>query len=315
MLRYIKQLIILCIGFSLVGCENFFDQEIELPNADHEPILAINSFINSTTERQVQARISRTYGLFEDQPDDDRIFGATVELYEEGNLLYQLSPFEFDEFNYVQNLNNTAFGGIGKTYELRVSHPDYPSVTATQTMPTPVPLEEIVYRPLQVNDFSNSNGEIQMTFTDPAGEENYYEFLIAKQCVFVNDQPISGVTRDTFLNFIFFNNEDLGSDPNLTQGFPYDALLISDQNFDGQRITISPQFWSSDCFGSINVEVDNFVVYWRTVTKDYFNYSKSVNDNYFSADNPFAEPVSVFSNVEGGVGAFCLRAELVYEVE
>ncbi|MCB0643404.1 MAG: DUF4249 domain-containing protein [Phaeodactylibacter sp.] len=299
---------------SLMGCENFFDTEIELPTPEHNPVLAINSYITSTNDSIVGVRVSRTYGLFEDSPDEERIYDATVELFENGSLLYSLEAFdESYGYNYKADLP-AAFGGIGKTYELRVSHPDYGTVSATQTMPIPVPLQEVEYRPLESNDFEQPNGEVRLTFQDPAGEENYYEFLITNYCEFTIELPNGEILLDTFENSIYLD-QDFNVDPNLYMGFDGTALLISDRNFDGQTITIGPQFNSYGCFDAPNLVSQGFVVYWRTVTKDYFNYSTSLRDSESAAENPFAEPVSVYSNVEGGVGAVCLRSELRYFVE
>ena len=92
---------------------NFFDAEIELPIPEHDPVLAISCFINNSDEEQIAASVSRTYGLFEDSPADNRIFDATIDLYEDGSLLYSFDPVDLGEANYAQDLT-AEFGGEGK---------------------------------------------------------------------------------------------------------------------------------------------------------------------------------------------------------
>jgi hypothetical protein len=41
-----------------------------------------------------------------------------------------------------------------------------------------------------------------------------------------------------------------------------------------------------------------------SINEDYFRYIKSVNSYDNALDNPFAEPVNVFSNIKNGYGFF-----------
>ena len=259
------------------------------------------------------ARVSRTYGLFEDRPDDDRLFDATVGIYENDVLLHELDSINLLEVNYFKTIYD-PFGGIGRTFELRVSHPDYPSVSAFQTMPEPIPLINTEFRKLETGSISNFNAEFRLTFDDPPGEENFYELVAAQNCYYEYENYYGEIMVDSFQQSVYFDMET-STDPNITQGYNYDAILVSDQNFDGQTFTLSPKFWTYNCSYPETEDDASYIIFWRTVTKDYFNYSKSLLDSSNAADNPFAEPVSLYTNMEGGVGAFCLRSELIYTVE
>jgi hypothetical protein len=309
----------ICI-FASCG-EKFFDTTLELPTPEHTPVMAVSAFINSTDSDSLKFKITRTYGLFEERPTDsrDNLSGATVKLFEDGNLLYDFEEenTEFDA-GYISPTLSEAFGGEGKTYKLEVSHPDYGTATATQVMPNAVPLTNVEYRQLESNEiFEGGSGEFRLVFDDPADEENYYE-VAASQKYWIPARDSSGmIIPDSLIKITqeIYLGSDGPPDPNVTEGFNDVAMLISDKNFDGQTFTLSAEFYEYSEFEGGEVDPPVYTIYWRSVSKDYFNYSKSLLDNERAQNNPFAEPVSLYTNIDGGVGAFCLRSELVYEVE
>ncbi len=312
----IYSLSVICV---FASCEKFFDTTLELPTPEHTPIMAISAFINSTSTDSLRFKVTRTFGLFEERPSSsqDNLSGATVKLFEDGNLLYTFNE-NINQFEpgYISPPLLEAFGGEGKTYKLEVTHPDFGTATASQVMPTPIPLTNVEVRILENNNlFEGGNGEFKLTFNDPVEEENYYE-LTAVQTIIYRYEDIDGNIIEEEYDQEIYLGSDGPPDPNVTQGYNYAAMLLSDKNFNGQTFTLSAEFYDYSDFGQ-GGETDpaTYTLYWRTVTKDYFNYSKSLLDNENAQDNPFAEPVSLYTNVDGGVGAFCLRSELVYEVE
>lgn len=304
----------LLAGVLLYSCSNFFDAEIELPTPDHDPLLVVNSYLLNTEDSILGARITRTYGLFEEQLLEEEIDDATVKLYKNGVLYQELNHTEsFYTQNYTKGIN-TPVGEPGDELELEVSHPIYGTTRATQVFPEPVPLTDTDVRILSNTEFDGATAELRFTFTDPAGEENYYEILAVQECIYEYVDPYAGVTyRDTFQNTVFFDAE-FDNDPNTYQGIAYESMLISDRNFDGQTITFRPNFYLCYSEAPLEEEALSFRIYWRTVTKDYFSYLTSVYQSQNASGNPFSEPVSVYTNMENGVGAFCVASELEYTI-
>lgn len=317
-MRYIKNIILSLSAICLLAsCDKFFNTTLELPVPEHTPIMAISAFINSTSTDSLNFKISRTFGLFEERPEEsqDNLDNAEVKLFEDGNLLHTFSNNN-SLFNagYSTQLSE-AFGGEGKTYKLEVSHPDYSTATATQIMPIAIPLTKVEYRELNNSGgFDGTNGEFKLTFNDPAGEDNFYELAAIQTVTYVFEDYEGNVIEEEYEQPIYLGN-DGPADPNVTEGYDYASILVSDTNFNGQTFTLSAEFNEYNDFGGGGATTATYKIYWRTVTKDYFNYSKSLLDNERATDNPFAEPVSLYTNVTGGIGAFCLRSELVYEVE
>ncbi len=50
--------------------------------------------------------------------------------------------------------------------------------------------------------------------------------------------------------------------------------------------------------------IDSLFVYVLQTDYHYYRFHKSANDHDYADDNPFAETVHVYSNIEGGLGAF-----------
>ena len=306
---------LMILALSLAACENFFETQIELPVPDHEPVIALTGFVSSSDTGMVSLRITRTYGLFEEYPSeaDDQLSGATARLFENGDLLMEFEESEDFITNYQAPIPG-VFGGIGNTYQLEVSHPDLGSAKAVQTIPEPVPVSDISFRPLNPNSLSGTEGELEITLTDPAGEENFYEFLILQRCSYTYIDYNGNEVTEEFEDPVSISNE-LSTDPNLTIGYNNATLLVSDQNFDGEKVTLRTEFYYCTDGEPMEEDKEIFTLVWRTVTPDYFYFSRSLNASQNAADNPFAEPVSLYSNVEGGIGAFCMYAEERYEVD
>ncbi len=297
----------------LAGCNNFFDTEIDLPGTEHDPILAVNCYLSNTEDSLLTARISRTYGLFEQRPNEDFVNDATVEMYKNGDLYrtFVNNP-SFFSTNYEAETGG-PIGDPGDEFEIVVSHPELGTARASQIIPEPVPLTEVSARILSFAEFEGSTGEIRLTIDDPAGEENFYELAATQLCIFEYQDYDGTIFRDTFEQPVFFDGE-FDNDPNTEQSVAFENLLISDRNFNGQNFTLSlPVFL---CYSEEPIEEEdlNFRIFWRTVTKDYYQYFTSINESQNAQGNPFSEPVSVYSNMENGVGAFCASSQLIYTI-
>ena len=325
-----KNIILFCSILCLAaGCKNFFDTTLELPTPEHTPVLAVTGFINSTATDSISVRVGRTYDLFEERPSgsSDILSGAVVKLYEEGNLFRTFTETASTNMKYRAYIDN-VFGGVGKEYRLEVAHPDYATVSATQVMPVPVPLTSVSVREIEdQSSFEFATGEFTIKWDDPADQENFYEVVAFRDCyspLFDDDFNLifddeGNIVTDTFESEVFLNPNNV--DPSIARGIG-DGILISDRTFNGESYGLVLDF--SDCQTSFFFDEEeeeeqdfdpNYRIAWRTVTKAYFNYSQSLAANQEGQFNPLAEPVSVFTNFDNGVGAFCLRTEVIYEVE
>jgi len=107
------------------------------------------------------------------------------------------------------------------------------------------------------------------------------------------------------------------NDISIEESIPFNSYLLSDENFNGQnfkfRLFIGGFYFNDFDPGSLN---GRFLCSWQMLTEEQYLYSRSVRQQENTEDlGPFAQPVTIFSNVENGLGVFGLRREATYEIE
>ena len=87
-------------------------------------------------------------------------------------------------------------------------------------------------------------------------------------------------------------------------------MLLSDEALDGKEYNLVLNF---NAYGGF--DENKYFVFWRSVTEDYFLYAKSVSLFQEASDfGGFAEPVSLHSNINNGLGIFAVRSEQIYQL-
>ena len=92
-----------------------------------------------------------------------------------------------------------------------------------------------------------------------------------------------------------------------------ESVLLSDQFFDGETYKFKGRFAAYYGGGVTDSIPYNFVI--RSVTPEYYYWSKSYYLKSQTDDNPFAEPVSVYNNLENGLGIFGLFSERKFLIQ
>jgi hypothetical protein len=106
------------------------------------------------------------------------------------------------------------------------------------------------------------------------------------------------------------DNADPFSTDNCYDG---NSLLMKDVNFSGKQKVLHffiNSYELQDQTGQGGQVYKPYVKVNR-ITEDYFKYIKSYHVYYNAADNPFAEPANVFSNVLNGYGNFSAYTTVV----
>jgi len=311
MYHNISAIFAVIILLSLTSCKkDFFNSTIDVPPTSHDNRLAVSAFISDTDTSYIVADVTQTYDLDDYIPNSNNltINGAEVLLYRGEELLYTYERTGVHPGGGYSIPISGAFGGTGETFKLVVKHPNFNNTEATQTMPRAVALSDINFRNIS-SESDDRNGELKFTFDDPAGEENYYEISVSQQAPYAYTDEDGSIIEGFFESHVTLSDEDdLFSDPIFAPSFLSRATLVADKSFDGKQKTLVIPFEKT-------ANSDEFTLYWRSVTKEYYLYARSLALNSTAASNPFSEPVTVFTNIENGVGCFCLRTELVYEVE
>jgi len=305
--RYTQFLILTLLLITVLSsCEEFFIKDLEIPRQDLDNQVVVHSFI-SDIDSSLYFKVARNFGLDEiaDEPES-LINGASIKIYEAGELLHKV--VQNDSSEYQLDLDQ-AFGYSDETFSVEIIHPDYETAVVETEMPDFIMPESVIFT--KDGGFAGPNGEevldlIQITFTDPVDEENYYEFQVHR--VYLRTEVIF----DTFTRDITYPDNYFSPDGNIDQGVS--GMLLSDQIFNGQ--TYSLQIMLSSFEELEDIPVEKLRVSWNCISKDHYEYSKTLLKYRNSADfGLFSDPIAVYSNVENGLGVVSFRSSRILEVE
>ncbi len=283
---------------TLASCENFFATTLNVDPPPHTDQMVVHSYLNAS-DSAIYIGVGKSIALLENSNDLDQLNDASIEIYQGDQLLGapQLrTNVEGNFYNYTLQLED-ALSTYGDDFEIRVNHPSFTTATATQTLPTQVKPKELKYIDnAGLNEFGERTGGMDVVFDDPGGEKNFYE--------------VSVIYIDTSYGQNFPSIEYLTSfDPTVRDGANYGTLIFDDTNFNGKEYTLRVQFQGER-------PADFILVNWRTLSEDQYLYSRSVRSFYNAQDSgPFGEPVSIYSNIENGLGIFGSANGKLYELD
>jgi len=281
-----KALIILNIfifSILLFSCE----KEIELKQDDIKSRIVVNSIFSANDTVIVHLSESRNI-LYNNGGTLPNIEDATVKLYNDdiefGTLIHQSEGF------YTLN---SPFPVEGQTYELKVTHSKFDNVTTKSICPKSITISSVD---------TTRQGEIMkynFSIQDDGLQENYYSIQFITTLVYKNEITPGNFKNDTVTvnNTICTRdiNAELEQDPN---GLSCDQeILYTDKNFNGQSYTFNIE-------QSILPEAIKSTIIVRNISADLFKYKKTLQLYKANQDNPFGEPVQVYSNIKDGLGIF-----------
>ena len=332
-----KHFLSLFLCTALTACETTV--EVDIPQNTVQ--LTANALFNPDSMWKVELHQNR-YVLdttpFAPVPD------ATVKIKQQGRVVAELdyrgeSIYYRNSF-YTSSDSQPA---LGEDYTLEITHPTLGSVTAnSRTTPVPTPILSFVWDTLDIREIPNAYGDVAYGVTirlDDPPEENFYSLVIATRREFIvgrdidNDGVLDPVLRE-------FSSSEVGmrsDDPTVDN--PSDdyvsELLFKDVNFNGQEYELKlymqttstknptyPALFARDFYqlgeDEYVYDLDGEIVYkpgdsfptdfmyalLRTVTEEYYQYNYTRDLQASVENNPFAQPVQVFDNIENGLGIF-----------
>ncbi len=239
--------------------------EVDIP--EHTPVLVANSFFGADNNWEVQLFKSKS---ILDSGSFEIISDATVEILEEDAVV--ASPIHIENGIYRQDYGSRP--EIGRTYKLRAFAPGFTQIEATDYVPVPVQIESVDA------DLTTNPSILTIHFSDPPGIKNYYQILILEESY-------------GQIYTIFFETDDLISQD--LDGLDAENAIFNDSLISGQEYNLRLRFYPFP-------PIDQIHVFLISVTESYYMYLKSIED--LDNDNPFAEPVQAYNNIENGLGIF-----------
>lgn len=286
-----KKLIALsALSFLALSCEKAIDYEL----TQEPPKLAIDAHIEPGTPIKAFISVSE-FVLSNDQPSPPE--DATVILYEDGNpvdyLTYEKPMFPGDPQWFVdyEPYRGTYIPKTGHTYRLEAADENITTAYGQGYTREPVTLEEV--------DFDMKRYTLDLSFTDPETEGDYYRIRVYLKQYNSSKNPIWTSTYDPFVEYPgggeggFSVGEDAAK-----SGL---VAFLSDESFNGK--TRSVRFTNVAEYYYLEENTDHsLMVELNRVSEDLYLHEMSKAANMNSDGNPFAEPVPIYSNVVNGYG-------------
>lgn len=286
-------IILIVSQLSLFSCKSLV-KEIDpsiLPQTDSKLVVAC--FI-SPQDTIISAKVTETKVLIGSTGDiRNDIENATVKLSDgvkTVQLVYNAS------LGYYRILPSALPIIVGNTYSIEVNTPDGRKVSASTIVPNNVPIKEVKVDSIQSIDINQGVTVINIEYTvkviwqDKEGEANFYRGI------------------SIFDTIIQYPNQS--NTINKLPPFPStitDLRTIDDKNSDGQLISLSrtfqPIFYGIGGSNSGIKLIKQIKVGLFQTDINYYNYHTSLRKQREN-NNPFAEPVLLFTNINGGFGCF-----------
>ncbi len=294
---------IFVLSVCLFSCEKKLD--IDIP--DSEKHIVLNGII--TNDSLIYVNVTKSKSVLSNEKvkmlDD-----ANVKLF--GNDLF------------IENLTNIGNGvfissitpEIGVKYKVTADYLNLQSVKSEITLKNPekiISIDTILeiksYLAEYGDDFTDYSMKFKIKIKDNVNENNYYFIsLMKKEPIYNFDQqpPVIIGYNDTYL---YFDTND-PSFKGFINSYSLNGMfgkVFSDELFNGSEyiININSSILNQNSYNNDYSSVTPLlVVRLLTVNQDIYRYITSFNLNQQSEDDPFSQPVQIFSNVEKGLGLF-----------
>lgn len=237
---------------------------------------------------------------------------AKLEIYKDGNLMSTLAAANLSTNYYFNDLKPEP----GHSYKLVASMNGYATVSAVADIPVAAEIKKLSTTVYDTSSFSwneleryyYSKGKLLFEAKDEAGKPNYYKLSMFKLEYYYSLNEMG----DTLETFVYRNplqqyyNE--ATHP-LVEFKEEASYYFSDQFVDGKVFSIElPINYNGLTPGT------NIIVEFTTLSREYYLFKQSLIKFNESQNNPFSEPIKVYTNVENGYGIFAGGTTTIREV-
>lgn len=258
--------------------------------------MVANCFFTADSTWKVQ--VSKSLSVL-DNAELKLLNNATVKIFEENVLIDSITEPTEDGW-----YRSSASPKRGKQYNLIVKSPDFNSeITASNKIPKAVKIESAKLFVTDTFFYSdpyyshgNMEGSFEIVFTDPGEEDNYYKLSIFSYDSIFDYSGMKPEFSHLQPRYIAVSSED----PVLESGGSYNNLfLFDDQLFNNRKV-------------SLKIDVNDYnasrdMLYYLelvSLTRAGYLYRKTTKEYDLARNDPFAEPVMIYSNIQNGFGIF-----------
>ncbi|MBS3913904.1 MAG: DUF4249 domain-containing protein [Bacteroidetes bacterium] len=299
MKRYLS---IISLVFLLFSCRKV--EKIE-NIGNIQPRLCLNCVLMKGSVPQIY--LNKSLSALDNAPMKS-VPNALVLIYKNGLLL--------DTAKYISS--STCYGSskfipeTGVAYTIKASAKGYDPVEANAYLPNDVVTSgvsiEIKQKELDSSNFGAGwkyygrfkSGTIKCSFMDESGVKNRYMITI-------DEGWKNSHSNDYYFNSWVCDNEGVETIDNFdySYGTGGKSYFLNDDLYDGKKIDLEFNTESEyNTFMSPGDTLEYYSIRIYSFTEDFSKHVYTVKINDQNQNNPFSEPVQIFSNVKGGYGAF-----------
>jgi len=323
---------VILFSFFLIFSPACVQEEMDIPDTGRK--IVINGFLSSDSLMKV--KISKSMYISEEGPYADSAFysikDACVCIYQNNNkidsLFYIPGPNPWDPdyynsrntytwFNFGNYKSNNIIPIPGLEYRIVVKAPGLPDATAYSTIPNIVTIDKVDTLRFMTTEFPEmpemwrKSMKFSVEFTDPADENNYYLFSMWKapswdnnhrNLIFDCDDPVV----EEKIEFLSSHNYIKTS-----SSWPSLGVAFTDKIINGQKYHLDVTVLGIEIGAPFYPEWQEADSHRKTVylklysiTEDCYLYIQTLNLYNKNYGNPLANPVTVYSNIDGGYGIF-----------
>ncbi len=308
-------LLVLGLYSFVVACnENSFITEVDIDTPGHEPKLTVSArFIKNDPYDDKQYIYVTASKAINDQKEIQTVKGAEVSLWEGDKKIDTGIYIDSIPQTYLYNKKLSGYllsfsdFKANTEYTLKVSADGFEPVKSTVRMPEKSVVSDARFIEDSFNapdDPGTTLDEIVMNIPN-LNEEKFYLVEVEKVTIFRN-----GTRTDTSISRLYLT-------PESPLFYEYNNGSANSILFRGKDVV---QFKNDIKVGfrgnTINpTRSTYFIVHFYDITKDQYSFLVSYDQYRHLGENPFAEPVVVYSNVKNGLGIFSLEQHQAIKVE
>jgi len=327
-----KTKFIILLSYLLIISPGCTQDEMDIQDTGRK--IVINGFLSSDSLMKV--KISKSLFISEEGGYADSSFysikDASVCIYQnnikidslffirepnpgEPEFLSTRNTFTWFNFGNYRSKNITPIPG--REYKIVVKAPGVPDATAYTTIPNVVSINNVDTFRFMTTDFPDmpdvwrKSMKFSVEFTDPADENNYYLFSMWKapswdnnhrNLIFDCDDPVVE-EKIEFLSSHYYVKTS-SSWPSL--GVAFTDKIINGQKYQLDVTVLGIEIGAPFDPGWQEADSHRKTVYLKlySITEDCYRYIQTLNLYNKNYGNPLANPVTVYSNIDGGYGIF-----------
>lgn len=279
-------LFILSFFSLLVSCEKEleYDKDLIAPKIVIQGILELDSTF--------AVYLERTYAFNEQNPETEITSGALISVVNLNTGETYVSSVPVDSNRYEFPFNTAP----NTDYKITVSHPDYPTVTATTHTTNVVPLISVDTASLMNDSYPKLIGTLK--WQDPPGK-NYYVVRVSYMYYDENGIPNGNGGGSAYSYDPAIDNSS-NSDPLSPENWQW-YFAFSDEQFESSLKTMD--LISNNPFNNWSTDSASIEYHLTSVGYDTYLYYKTKLIQ-LNSDPTFSEPSMIYTNVINGYGVF-----------